>query len=82
LVNNPPKFGEKRVGWYKIGNYWYLTFGAAKKELEVTKKQLDELLLGVATETLTNPYNERPFMVYSLDSLRSLKKFKWKKMLV
>lgn len=69
-VSDPPAYGERRVGWYKIDRWWYLTFGAAKKELEVTTKQLDKLLLGVATETLVNQYNERPFIVYCLESLR------------
>lgn len=70
MLSDPPAYGEIRTGWYQIDGYWYLTLAAAKKELGVTTKQFEKHLLGVATETLVNQYNERPFIVYSLESLR------------
>ncbi len=71
-MNNPPEFGERRAGWYPIEGLWHLTIGAARKELEVTTKQFNELIKQnhVLTETLQNPHNLRPFTVYFLDSLQ------------
>ena len=75
MLSDPPAYGENRVGWYQIDRWWYLTFDTAKRELEVTTKQLKELIRNhVSTETLQNPYNFKVFTVYSLDSLLGVKK--------
>jgi hypothetical protein len=65
----PEHYGVPR-GWWKIEDGWYLTAGAAKRELH-SKRKFDMIVATgrVRTNTLVNEYNNKPFTVYRAEDL-------------
>lgn len=82
MVSDPPQFGEIREGWYEIDNEWWLTRDAVLKEFKLSNKQLSAMVLATRNRTSgdprlrttigRNPYNDRAFVLYSLDDLTVL----------
>jgi len=81
-MQDPPKFWEIRAGWYQIEGYWWLTRDALKIEFQATGKKIAEITLTTRkggsnegklhTAVRFNRYNNRGFIVYSLDDMRRL----------
>ena len=79
---DPPKFGEVRRGWYHLNSEWWLTWDALQKAFETTGKKIAEVTLtthkGGANEGRLrttigrNPYNNKAFILYSLDDMQML----------
>jgi hypothetical protein len=82
LVKDPPKFPEIRQGWYHQNGEWFLTWDALKDAFETTKKKIAEITVttrkgGVKEGRLRttigrNKYNNKAFVLYSLDDMTML----------
>ncbi len=83
MIDRPKKFGDPvPAGWYHVDREWWLTWDALQKAFEVKAREIAAVTVTtrrgcknedrLRTIILTNPYNHRNFLAYSLDDFEVL----------